>query len=399
MTRTKFTFYDVTGGALWVGWAQTAGVLDSTFDANVAVNTGGALLVYVAGSVSLGHDLFCGNTAQWGGGASVQWTSTDTWTANRFVENTATQGGGAHRYTSYAGVMRQNSFVGNTATDLGGGYFASWAYADFRNNIVADTPSGTGIYTGEAQTQAATPVVYDGWAANAVVDASGYFFVDGGVDGNVVTTDPGFVAWSPDGDCADDDLRLLGSSPFKDAGDPALADLDGSRSDMGAHGGADQPVVDLDGDGHATDTDCDDTDAARNPTATETCNSVDDDCDGTVDDDATDSTVWYADADGDGYGDPDLPVSGCEAPEGAVDDHGDCDDGERWVNPAASDYPDDGIDADCSGSDNTQTIPEGPDDGGEDSDPPDGCGCHTGGAEGAWLGLGALFLVQTRKRP
>ncbi len=391
----------VDGGALWIGWANTSVLRDNAFRANLATNSGGAVFAYVAYSVSLQHDLFCGNTAQWGGAANVQWTTVDAWTANRFVENTATQGAGAYRYASYAGSMTQNSFVGNAATDLGGGYFATWAYADFRNNIVADTPSGTGIYTGEAQTQAASPVEYDGWAGNAVVDASGYFFVDDGTDGNVVAADPGFVAWSRDGDCDNDDLRLLGTSPFKDAGDPALADLDGSRSDMGAYGGADQPVVDLDADGYPTDTDCDDTDPASNPAAAETCNSVDDDCDGAIDDDATDATVWYVDADGDGFGDPGTPVTGCDPPDGTVDNADDCDDGDPWVSPAASDYPDDGIDADCSGADNTQVIPDAP--AGDDKDPadtpPDGCGCQTGDTSGAWLGLVAVMLLQLRKRP
>ena len=121
LSGSRFTTNSaIDGGALWVGWAQTAGVLDSTFDANVAVNTGGALLVYVAGSVSLGHDLFCGNTAQWGGGASVQWTSTDTWTANRFVENTATQGREPERHSRRA-ALHERSHLGDSSGREGGG--------------------------------------------------------------------------------------------------------------------------------------------------------------------------------------------------------------------------------------------------------------------------------------
>ncbi|MCO4771781.1 MAG: putative metal-binding motif-containing protein, partial [Deltaproteobacteria bacterium] len=40
--------------------------------------------------------------------------------------------------------------------------------------------------------------------------------------------------------------------------------------------------VDIDGDGFELSEDCDDNDAARNPSATETCNGVDDDCDGAL---------------------------------------------------------------------------------------------------------------------
>ncbi len=45
--------------------------------------------------------------------------------------------------------------------------------------------------------------------------------------------------------------------------------------------------VDADGDGYASDVDCDDTDAGINPGATEVCDGVDNNCDGTVDEGVT----------------------------------------------------------------------------------------------------------------
>ena len=102
--------------------------------------------------------------------------------------------------------------------------------------------------------------------------------------------------------------------------------------------------------------DCDDTDAAVSPDATEVCNEVDDDCDGLVDDaddslDTGTATTWYADVDGDGYGDADSSSLACEQPSATVTDATDCDDGDAAVNPAATEVCDAAdTDEDCSGA-------------------------------------------------
>ena len=69
----------------------------------------------------------------------------------------------------------------------------------------------------------------------------------------------------------------------------------------------DTQAEDADGDGFASDVDCDDANAAINPEAEETCDGIDNDCDGLTDDadDAvTGTSPWYEDADSDGYGNP-----------------------------------------------------------------------------------------------
>ncbi len=96
-------------------------------------------------------------------------------------------------------------------------------------------------------------------------------------------------------------------------------------------------------------TDCDDSDAAVNPDASELCNGVDDDCDGDTDeDDAADASIWYADSDGDGYGDLASTTTACAAPVGYGSDHADCDDGDPGVNPAADELCNE-LDDDCDG--------------------------------------------------
>jgi len=79
-------------------------------------------------------------------------------------------------------------------------------------------------------------------------------------------------------------------------------------------------------------TDCDDSDPDIHPGATELCNDVDDDCDGTPDD-GIPETSWYPDLDGDGYGDETaIEVLDCAQPADHVEDHTDCDDSDAALN-------------------------------------------------------------------
>src|SRR5690606_26342979 len=98
------------------------------------------------------------------------------------------------------------------------------------------------------------------------------------------------------------------------------------------------PCVDVDGDTWCHDQDCDDTDATIHPDARETCNELDDDCDGRVDDEDTlapgAGTRFLPDADGDGHGGgkPYLEVVACEPPPG-YGPRGDCDDADPSIHP------------------------------------------------------------------
>ncbi|WP_405381836.1 MopE-related protein [Maribacter sp. LLG6340-A2] len=94
-------------------------------------------------------------------------------------------------------------------------------------------------------------------------------------------------------------------------------------------------------------TDCDDGEALSYPGNAEVCDGIDNDCDGEVDEDFV-LTTYYADTDGDGFGDPEVSVEACGAPAGYVEDGTDCDDGEALSYPGNTEVCD-GIDNDCDG--------------------------------------------------
>ncbi len=105
----------------------------------------------------------------------------------------------------------------------------------------------------------------------------------------------------------------------------------------------------------ADGTDCDDTDDERNPGEAEVCDAADkdEDCDGLSDDDDSDTAgleSWYADADGDGYGDAASLDRACEQPTDHVADDSDCDDPDADVNPGEVEVCDAAdTDEDCDG--------------------------------------------------
>ncbi len=94
--------------------------------------------------------------------------------------------------------------------------------------------------------------------------------------------------------------------------------------------------------------DCDDGLSSVNPGADETCNEVDDDCDGLTDNSPVDGVTWYRDSDGDGYGSSTTTRDACEQPSGYVSNSEDCDDTRPAVNPSVDEYCD-GMDNDCDG--------------------------------------------------
>jgi len=172
----------------------------------------------------------------------------------------------------------------------------------------------------------AQPIVNLDVEANIIFNNHGETGVQKNIPDGWMELDPGFK----DQDVMD--FHLSSNSPAIDKGTiKALEneDFDGNPRkdglpDIGAYEYLN--IIDSDGDGYPVDIDCDDTNAAVNPSMVEIpYNGLDDDCDSlTLDDDL----------DMDGY-----PIAE------------DCDDTNSNIYPGAEEIPNNGIDEDCDGED------------------------------------------------
>ncbi|MEO6169260.1 MAG: putative metal-binding motif-containing protein, partial [Chitinophagales bacterium] len=96
-------------------------------------------------------------------------------------------------------------------------------------------------------------------------------------------------------------------------------------------------------------TDCNDSLANIHPAMTEICNGIDDNCNALIDEEVKSS--FFADADGDTYGDEANSFMACTAPPGFVTDNGDCDDSPLTgvnIHPSATEVCN-ALDDDCNG--------------------------------------------------
>ena len=113
--------------------------------------------------------------------------------------------------------------------------------------------------------------------------------------------------------------------------------VDADGDGWGAAGAALMACTQPDGSSRYGD-DCDDADASIHPGGVEVCDAsdTDEDCDGESEESgAGGESVWYEDADGDGFGSS-VTVSACSEPSGYVAVADDCDDADAAYNPGAT---------------------------------------------------------------
>ena len=93
--------------------------------------------------------------------------------------------------------------------------------------------------------------------------------------------------------------------------------------------------------------DCDDTNSGINPDAADICDGIDNNCDGSLDEDAP-VLDGYLDLDSDGFGGE--KTTGCDGTPGFTLVDGDCDDKDATSNPDAEEVCDDAADNNCDGA-------------------------------------------------
>ncbi len=99
----------------------------------------------------------------------------------------------------------------------------------------------------------------------------------------------------------------------------------------------------------SNNSDCDDQNEDANPSMTEVCNDLDDDCDGQTDEGV--GNPIYADADNDGFGNSNNSMISCFLISGYVLNSTDCNDNMSSINPQAIEVCGNSVDEDCSGAD------------------------------------------------
>jgi hypothetical protein len=219
------------------------------------------------------------------------------------------------------------------------------------NSCYYSSPEACDNLDNDCDGQVDEELPYQMWYAD--IDGDG---LGSGVDSYLgCSAIPGYVEFS--GDCNDFDPMILGGTP------EVCDDMDNDCNGLVDEGLTYQNwFIDNDGDGLGnymanisacaaplgyvgTSGDCNDADPLIQGGAPETCDALDNDCDGQVDEEI--SMYYYFDADNDGYGTASNSIYSCAPPVQYVISSDDCNDGNSLINPG---FPEicDGIDNNCN---------------------------------------------------
>ncbi len=256
------------GGGVYLRDADA--ILDDVIvEGNIAGEYGGGLCLYDSDAVLTNLTIRENSGVLMGAGIAA-WGGAPRLSNVRVLDNATptfwgfgdidSRGGGA--YLSADARLTNVLVAGNSDVLGAGGLFIDAGYEPVLTNVIV-TDNSSGLY---AEAGAAPILSYSNVWGNGTADYTGMDDPTG-TDGNV-SVDPVLLGGG----------QLDASSPLLDAGDPSLTDPDGSRSDIGAFGGAGASSWDADGDGFpawwlpgsydaatSPGADCDDDDATVYP--------------------------------------------------------------------------------------------------------------------------------------
>lgn len=355
-------------------------VNNSIISGNSAVSGGG---ISNTGTLTLNGSTVSGNSSIYGGGGIANFRTVTLNNSTVSDNRTEAAGGG---FLNYETVIVNNATISGNTADVGGG-FLNFKIVTLNNATVSNNTADEfgGIFSPEATINAGNSIiagnnasVYPDFAGT--LNSLGYNLIGntsdvtitGNETGNLYNVNP-LLGPLQDNGGPTQTQALLPGSPAIDAGnatlptdqrgfqrpadDPAVSNA-ANGSDIGAvevcgaldtdgDGTGDLCDTDDDGDGDADATDCAPLNPAISHNATEVCNGVDDNCNGQIDEGVT--TIFYADADGDGYGNATVSTQACTVPSGYVSNSTDCDDTKASVYPGAVEVCGNGIDDNCNG--------------------------------------------------
>jgi predicted outer membrane repeat protein len=263
------------GGAMKVSHAANT-IIGNLIEGNTAGEAGGGIELDNDSS-RVENNVITGNTAYRGGGLHSWYNEEEVWiVGNEISNNVATWcGGGVEADQDYHTVtLLRNQITGNDAPY--GGALCTYNYVDLvvENTLIAHnnaTTSGGATYFNQGDTRFVNTVFY-GNTGIAQPGIYSYYGTISMVNSVLMAHDPGH-AWYLEGTTTDihhnifyenvldlntespseedgnlfesplfadsktGDWTLLDGSPGVDAGDPKILDTDGSRSDIGLHGG------------------------------------------------------------------------------------------------------------------------------------------------------------------
>jgi parallel beta-helix repeat protein len=210
------------GGGIYIGGAASTEVIHNTIENNSAVDYGGGIQLWAAGTPRISGNIIRGNVAQEGGGIWIVNGSDVDMIGNLIYGNKAGTGGGVHWFgrNGFRGPRLINNTIAENDAPEGSAITADAfdSTAELINNVLIAKQGQNALWCGTLW-DPGPPVLWHNNVYSQGGSAYGGSCVDmTGIDGNV-SVEPSFA-------CPETaDFRLVDGSHIIDAGDNAIPGL------------------------------------------------------------------------------------------------------------------------------------------------------------------------------